>query len=245
MTLLAGKRIVVTGASRGIGAAIARACAREGARVGVNCLSSLAAAEALVAEDPERLRLLPFDVSDRAAVDRAVTEFVADEGGVDGWVNNAGINLPDLLVAAAPERIERQVQVNLLGAIHCSQRVLKEMMRARAGVLINLSSVAAARPSRGQAVYAATKGALESLTRALAVEYAKRGVRVHCLRPGPIETEMFAATKELAGEQVKARIPLGRFGTPDDVAAAAVHLLSERAAWTTGGVHTVDGGFLL
>ena len=116
-------------------------------------------------------------------------------------------------------------------------------MRQRSGAILNVSSVAAARPSKGQSVYAATKGALEALTRAVAVEYGRKGIRCHCLRPGPVDTDMFAATKALAGEEVLARIPLQRFVTPEEVAAFAVFLLSDRASAVTGAVVTIDGGY--
>lgn len=241
--LLEGKRVVVTGASRGIGRAIARACAREGATVGVNWCRSEEAARALCAEDPHRYRPLPFDVANPDAVAAAVEAFAAAEGGLDGWVNNAAINRPALLAVAPRDAIRAQVEVNLLGPLHCAQAVLPHFVRARGGVLLNVSSVAAVSPSRGQAVYAATKGGLEALTRALAVEYGRKGVRVHAIRPGPTKTDMFAATQAAAGDEVRARIPLRRFAQPEEVAELAVFLLSDRAAFVTGSVHPVDGGY--
>jgi len=242
--LLEGKRIVVTGASRGIGRAIALACAREGALVGVNYRASEDAARAVAAEMGDRAILLRFDVRDPAAIATAVAAFRERAGRIDGWVNNAGVHHADLLAAAADDRIREQVEVNLLGAIHCARAVLPTMMEQRAGVIVNLGSVSAARPVRGQAVYAATKGAIESLTRALAVEYGRKGIRAHCLRPGPVETEMMAGTMALAADEVLARLPLRRLGRPEEVAEMAVFLLSDRAAFATGGTHTIDGGYL-
>jgi 3-oxoacyl-[acyl-carrier protein] reductase len=242
--MLEGKRIVVTGAGRGIGRAIALHCARAGALVGLNYLHSEEGARALAAEMPERFTLLPFDVSDAVAVTQAVAHFQSRHGGIDGWVNNAGVNRPALLAAAEDPAIREQVAVNLMGPILCARAVIPVMVAQRAGVILNVSSVAATRPSRGQAVYAATKGAVESLTRALAVEYGRKGIRVHCLRPGPIETGMFEATSVLAGEEVRRAVALRRLGTPEDVASFAGFLLSDAAAFVTGSVHAVDGGYV-
>lgn len=245
---LAGKKVVVTGASRGIGRAIALACAREGAVVGINSRAAGEEAQAVQREIGERFGraalLLPFDVRSPDAVAAGVARFRAEQGRIDGWVNNAGINLPDLLVAATPERMREQVEVNVLGPLFCARAVIPEMMAERGGVIVNVGSVAAARPVRGQAVYAATKGALESLTRALAVEYGRKGIRVHCLRPGPISTAMIETTQALAGEELLARVPLRRLGRPEEVAEMTVFLLSDAAAFVTGSVHTIDGGYL-
>ena len=242
--MLDGKRIVVTGAGRGIGRAIAAACLKAGAVVGLNYLTSEEGARTLAGEHPGRVHLLPFDVTDAARVKAAVEEFRAKAGSIDGWVNNAAVNLPDLLVAASPEKIRRQIDVNLLGPILCAQAILPLMMEQRGGVILNVSSVAAARPSRGQSVYAATKGGVESLTRALAAEYGRKGIRVHAIRPGPVDTKMLEGTKALAEEEILSRIPLRRIGKPEEVADLAVFLLGDRASFITGSIHTVDGGYL-
>jgi len=242
--VLEGKRIVVTGAGRGIGRAIAAACLKAGATVGVNYVTSEEGAKTLSAEFPSRAHLLRFDVSDPQEVKTAVEQFRSKAGGIDGWVNNAGIILPDLLVAADLEKIRLQIAVNLLGPMICAQAVLPFFMEQRRGVILNVSSVAAVRPARGQSVYAATKGGLESLTRALAVEYGRKGIRVHGIRPGPIDTPMLEATMSLAEEEILSRIPLRRIGKPDDVAELALFLLSERSSFMTGSIHTVDGGYL-
>jgi NAD(P)-dependent dehydrogenase (short-subunit alcohol dehydrogenase family) len=243
--MLNDKRIVVTGANGGLGLAIAEACVRAGAIVGVNVHVADAAARKLAAQHPDRTVLLPFDVRDPDDIARGITQFLARSGGVDGWVNNAAVNRPDLLAVATPERIREQLDVNLLGPIFCARSVLPTMLEQRRGVIVNVGSVAAVRPHRGQSVYAATKGGLEALTRALAVEYARKGIRVHCLRPGPLDTPMLAATRALAEAEVLARVPIGRLGRPEEVAELCVHLLSDRSAFVTGSVHAIDGGYAL
>jgi 3-oxoacyl-[acyl-carrier protein] reductase len=239
--MLEGKSIVVTGAGRGIGRAIAAACIQAGAFVGVNHRKGAAT---LCEEFPKQTMALPFDVRDAAQVERAVATFLERAGRIDGWVNNAAVNRPALLVAADAEQIREQIETNLLGPIHGAKAVLPVMMKQRGGVILNISSVSAVRPSQGQAVYAATKGGVESLTRALAREYGRKGIRVHGLRPGPIDTDMIQGTKALAEEEILSRIPLQRMGRPEEVADFAVYLLSDRSAFISGSIHTIDGGYL-
>ena len=240
---LRNKRILVTGASRGIGRAIAMACAAAGARVGVNYHRSRDCALAVCSEIGDTAIPLEFDVSDAGAVARGVDAFAAFAGGIDGLVNNAGINRPSLLVGASDADIAATIATNLAGPILCTRAVIPAMLEARRGVIVNVSSVAAKRPSRGQAVYAATKGAIESLTRAVAVEYGKKGIRCHAIRPGAVDTDMLATTKAMAEEDVLAKTALKRIGSVEDVAALAVFLLSDEASYITGSIHAVDGGY--
>jgi 3-oxoacyl-[acyl-carrier protein] reductase len=229
--MLEGKSIVVTGAGRGIGRAIAAACVRAGALVGVNYHASKETARELCSTHPDRFILLAFDVRDPVAIAKCIAEFCERAGRIDGWVNNAGVNRPGLLIATDINRIREQIEVNLLGPILCAQAVLPVMLQQGSGVILNVTSVAAVRPVRGQAVYAATKGGLESLTRALAVEYARKGIRVHGIRPGPIGTQMMETTA-LAEDQVLAHVPLRRLGRPEEVAELAVFLMSDRASYS-------------
>jgi 3-oxoacyl-[acyl-carrier protein] reductase len=240
MPMLEGKRIVITGASRGIGRAIAIACARNGAEVGINFLRSKDQAESLAAEIGSSAMLLPFDASDSVVAAKGLESF----GAIDALVNNAAVNLPSLLATATDDDIACMLRTNVLGPIVCTRAALPGMISRRQGVILNVSSVAAERPSRGQSVYAATKGAIESFTRAVAVEYGRKGIRCHCIRPGPVDTEMLAATKALAPEEILGRIPLRRLITAEEVAALAVFLLSDQAAAITGTVHPIDGGFV-
>jgi 3-oxoacyl-[acyl-carrier protein] reductase len=240
---LSGKRIVVTGASRGIGRAVARACAEAGAVVGVGYLASEDAATQLVAEAPERYRLMRCDVRDAAALEAAIENFAESEGGLEGVVSSAGLNHPGLLAVASPEHLEAMVAVNLLGPLYTARAALPHFLRARGGVIVNLSSVAATRPSRGQAGYAATKGGVEALTRSLAVEYGRKGIRAHCVRPGPVDTDMLSNTRDMAEKEILGRTPLRRIAAPEEVARLVLFLLSDEASFMTGGVVPIDGGY--
>jgi 3-oxoacyl-[acyl-carrier protein] reductase len=244
--MLQGKRIIVTGSSRGIGRAIAEVCAREGALLGIHYRGDSGQANAvkdsLEIDFNSQVYLLNFDVRDADAVDREIRNFSRLAGGIDGLVNNAGINKPGLLVSQSTAQIETQIATNLTGPILCTKAVLPTMLDQRSGVIVNVSSIAARRPAKGQSVYAATKAALETLTRATAVEYGRKGIRIHAVRPGPIQTTMFESTDQLAGKDVKNTIPMGRIGTPEEVAELVVFLLSGRASYIHGSVHSIDGG---
>jgi 3-oxoacyl-[acyl-carrier protein] reductase len=242
--MLEGKRIIVTGASRGLGRAIALACMEAGARVGVNVRGDAPVDEAL--EHAIALRqatVLRFDVRDGEAVRRTIDAFAGECGGLDGLVNNAGVSIPKLLVDVKDEDVGSVFATNIGGTIACTRMALPHMLRARGGAIVNVSSVAANRPSRGQSIYAASKGAIEAFTRAVAVEYGRKGIRCHCVRPGAIDTEMLSATRTLAEAELLQRIPMRRVGRVEEVARVVVFLLSDASSYVTGAIHPVDGGF--
>lgn len=243
---LAGKAVAITGASRGIGSAIAIAAAREGARVGVGWRSSRERADEVcraIEAAGGVARPFAIDVASPGDVARAVASIDDALGGLDGWVSNAAEHAAGPLVTADPARLERLVLANVLGPILCAREALARMLPRRRGVLVNVGSVAASRPSRGQAAYAATKGSVEALTRAIAVEYGRKGLRAVCVRPGAVDTDMLAATRAMAEDELVARVPMRRVASPDEIARAVVFALSDDAAYVNGAVVDVDGGY--
>ncbi len=244
---LEGRVAVVTGASRGIGRAIALALAQQGAKVIVNYLANEAAArEAADAVGPSCV-LKRFDVCDPDAVDVAFKEIAAGEGGIHILVNNAGLAVNALTLGAKEADWQRALAVNLGGAFHCTRAGLRWLMRAPGGGrIVNITSVVGESGSAGQGPYAAAKAGLIGLTKTWAREYASRGLTVNAVSPGFIDTDMTAAElpPERRAEVLKA-IPLGRVGTPADVAAAVVYLAGPAAGYVTGQVLRVNGGLLM
>jgi 3-oxoacyl-[acyl-carrier protein] reductase len=239
---------VVTGGSRGIGRGIARAFAAEGARVAVVYRGSQAAAEALVQEVAGAggaARAYQCDVTDLPSVEACVKKVEEELGPVNVLVNNAGVIRDDLFVRLEPEHWNEVLSTNLGGTYNFCRAIAYPMMRRRSGRIINVSSVAAEHVNAGQTNYAASKGAINAFTRALAVELAGRGVTVNAIAPGFIETDMSAAVRNKAGDMIKKVIPMKRIGTPEDVARVAVFLASADSSYITGQVITVDGGLSL
>jgi 3-oxoacyl-[acyl-carrier protein] reductase len=241
---------VVTGGSRGIGRAVVQALAKEGAKVAFVYKGSADAAKALEAEVTAAggiARAHQADVSDPAAADRVVEAVLADWGRVDILVNNAGVIRDKLFLQMEPDDWNAVINTNLTGAFAFCKAVAKPMaFKQRSGRIINVSSIAAEHVNPGQANYAASKGALNSLTRVLAAELGRRNVLVNAVAPGFIETDMSQAVRNMAGEDnLKKLIPVRRLGKPEDIAAVVVFLAGPAAAYITGQVISVDGGLSL
>ena len=239
---------LVTGGSRGIGRGIVLALAAEGARVALVYRGSQPAADALVAEVAQAggvAKAYQADVADAASVKACVEAVQKDLGPVDVLVNNAGVIADGLFVRMEADDWNKVIGTNLGGTFHFCREVAFSMMQRRRGRIINVSSVAATHVNPGQTNYAASKGAINSLTRALAVELASRGVTVNAIAPGFIETDMSAAVRNKAGDLIKKFIPMRRIGVPEDVARVAVFLAGPESSYITGQVITVDGGLSL
>jgi 3-oxoacyl-[acyl-carrier protein] reductase len=235
----------VTGASRGIGAATAVALAAQGHRVAVGYRSDPDGAKATVAAiegAAGEALAVQLDVTDAASVDAAVTQIEEAHGPVGVLVSNAGLTDDGLFARMTEERWRRVLAANLDGAFLVTKRVVPQMMRARWGRIITVSSVNAYIGAAGQANYAASKAGLIGLTRALARELAPRSITANVVAPGPIATDMTAGLNDDQRDRMLAAVPLQRMGTPDEVAAVIAFLASEPAAYVTGAVVPVDGG---
>ena len=232
------KKALITGSSRGIGAACARALAAEGYDVTVNYIEQKEKAEAVAAEIGGRA--WQADVSDREAVFRMVEAC----GPFDLLVNNAGIAGQIQFQDITPEQWNHMLGVNLGGCFNCTQAVLPHMLHEHAGCIINISSIWGQHGASCEVAYSCTKHAIIGLTRSLAAELAPTGIRVNCVAPGVINTDMVQVLGEETLEMLaKEQIPLGRLGTPEEVARTVAHLAG--AEYTTGQVFSVDGGFIL
>ena len=245
---LTGKSALVTGGSRGIGRATALELARQGARVAVNYMAQEAAANAVVAAIKEaggEAFAVQADVGDATAVERMVETLQEHWGRVDILVNNAGINRDTLLMRMSEEDWDAVIRTDLKGPFLCTKAVLRPMLRQRWGRIINLSSIIGTRGNAGQANYAAAKAGLIGFTKSVAKEVASRNITVNALAPGWIESDMVASVPEAYRKEALARIPAGRFGTPEDVAATIAFLASEAASYITGQVLGIDGGMVL
>jgi len=245
---LTGKVAVVTGASKGIGAAIAKELAAEGAAVVVNYSSSKADAEKIVStitKDGGKAIAVQGDVSKKTDIERLFAEAKSRFGRLDVLVNNAGVYEFSPLEGITEEHFHKQFNLNVLGLILASQSAAK-MFDSAGGSIINTSSIVSTLAVPNGAIYSGTKGAVDAITRALAAELGPRGIRVNAIRPGMVETEgTHAAGIEGSDmqKQVRAQTPLGRLGQPQDIAGAAVFLASGDSSWITGETFVISGGY--
>ena len=247
MSLLANKVAVVTGAGRGIGRAVALAYARMGADVA--CVSRTEENSAKAAAEVEALGrrawAVSVDVSDTAAVDAAAGKILDDAGRVDILVNNAGVTRDNLLMRMSEEEWDTVINTNLKGAFNFTKALTRPFIKQRSGRIINIASVIGLIGNAGQSNYAASKAALIGFTKSVAKELAPRGITANAIAPGFIETDMTAALNDKVRGEILASVPLGRFGSPDDIAHAAVFLAMEPTGYVTGQVLTVDGGMVM
>lgn len=242
----AGKTALVTGSSRGIGAAIAQRLAAEGAKVAVTYSSRPEGADQVIASLPGSGHMrLHLNVSDEASVQAAFDEIVKAYGKLDLLVNNAGITRDTLLLRMKTEDFQSVIDTNLKGVFLCTRAAAKLMLKARSGSIVNVTSVVGEMGQAGQSNYAASKAGVEGFSKSIAREVASRGIRVNCIAPGFIVTEM---TDVLSDDQKKAildQVPLGTLGEVSDVAAACAFLLSDEAKYITGHTLSLNGGLYI
>ena len=241
---LAGRNALVTGGSRGIGRAIVERLAGAGMDVTFTYLGNEAAANEVVSANPGlKITAVKVDARDSAAARQCVEAVIERVGTIDVLVNNAGVIRDNLLPLLEDDDLKTVFATNIEGVFNFCRAVVPFMMSKRYGRIINISSVSADKGGRGQTNYAASKGAINSFTKSLAVEVGRRGIRVNAVAPGVIETEMSQEVRDLAGDEIISNIVLKRYGLPSEIADAVWFLSSDLASYVTGQILSVDGGF--
>ena len=233
---------LVTGASRGIGACVAKALGRAGAHVIVNYLKNEGLAQDVVRSilsSGGSAEALGFDISDEAAVGKAMDDVVTRHGRIDILINNAGISKDALFLRVKPEMLNEMIDINLKGAFFCTFHAARYMIKQRCGRIVTVSSIVGLGGNAGQSVYAMTKAGLIGMTKSFSKELGPRGIRVNAVAPGLVDTDM---TEDIDREAIIKEIPLRKTGRPEEVAGAILFLCSELSSYITGQVIVVDGG---
>mgnify|MGYP000560651751 CR=1 FL=1 len=246
--MLNGKVAVVTGASRGIGRAVAKKLASLGAEVVINYNGSKERAEEVLREieaEGGKASIYQCNVSDFAACEAFLKDVISEHGSLDILVNNAGITRDDLLMKMTEEAYDAVIDTNLKGTFNCIRFAARQMLKQRSGRIINMASVSGVLGNAGQANYSASKAGIIGLTKSAARELASRGITVNAVAPGFVNTEMTEVLSEKVKEGAVSQIPLGKFGEPEDIAEAVAFLASESARYITGQVLNVDGGMAM
>lgn len=242
----AGRCILVTGSSRGIGAAVARHLAENGARVAITYSSGQAAAEQVLASLSGTGHIsLHLNVADEGSVQSAFEKIAGDFGQLDGLVNNAGITKDQLLLRMKADDFQSVIDTNLRGTFLCTRSAVKMMLKARKGSIVNITSVIGEMGNAGQSNYAASKAGVEGFSKSIAQEVASRNIRVNCVAPGFIATEMTDVLTDQQRESILAKVPLHTMGDTSDVANAAAFLLSDESKYITGHTLSVNGGLYI
>ena len=247
MKLLEGKTVIVTGASRGIGRSIAMVFAKNGAKIAFTYLSSEKKANFLekeLAKYGGEVRAYKSDASDFAAANQLVKEVVRDFGSIDVLVNNAGVTKDNLLIRMSEEDFDTVMKINMKSVFNMTKAVLGNMLKAKAGSIINMSSVVGVKGNAGQANYSASKSAINGFTKSIALEVGSRNIRCNSIAPGFIETEMTEALAQDTVQKWRDQIPLKRGGDSEDIANATLFLASDLSTYITGQVINVCGGML-
>mgnify|MGYP000853279498 FL=1 len=244
--MLSGKKILVTGGSRGIGAEIVKSLAEAGAQVAFTYSSNQASAQKILETLPgQGHRILAMNVADEASVNNALETLMTDWKEFDGLVNNAGITKDGLLMRMKSEDFDSVINTNLKGTFYLTKAITKIMMKARKGSVVQITSVIGQTGNAGQANYAASKAGVVAFSKSVALELGSRGVRVNCVAPGFIETDMTEVLSDDVKQKIMDKIPLQRMGSSKDVADAVKFLLSDQSAYITGHTLSVNGGMFM